>query len=218
MRVNNVLRDGEIMLLASPAKVGATSALIDLALSVVAGRKWLNRFECETGRVLYINLESGTGFFWKRLEMVAQARGIELSQVKNRLIIWTINGSKLNKLLDPLIAAIKVYSIDAVIIDPAYKVIEGDENIKADVSRFFSNLESICKEQCAVVIRHYLDEIPSRPPLDCVCGSSLFCALSDNVITLTQTQHGSKKFNFECHSRNFPLQKLELHFDFPVFG
>ena len=54
--IRGILRCGHKMLISGPSKAGKSFLLMELAIAITEGRKWLG-FPCKKGRVLYVNLE-----------------------------------------------------------------------------------------------------------------------------------------------------------------
>lgn len=79
--LEGALRAGELMLLSAPPKAGKSFALIDLALSVCAGKSWLG-YSAKPNDVLFVNFELSRPAFLNRLFSVASNRGISPSTEK----------------------------------------------------------------------------------------------------------------------------------------
>jgi hypothetical protein len=75
--VAGLIHQGSKVAIGGTSKSYKTWALINLALSVAAGKPWLERKTAE-GKVLYVNLELSKGWFRRRLITVAKAIGLAL--------------------------------------------------------------------------------------------------------------------------------------------
>ncbi|MEI9960476.1 MAG: AAA family ATPase [Limisphaerales bacterium] len=75
-------------MLASSSKAGKTWVLLDLALSVTIGTKFLC-WETSKGKVLFINFEIQKAFIKDRLEALMKRRGIEKP---DGLDFWNLRG------------------------------------------------------------------------------------------------------------------------------
>lgn len=73
------------------------------------------------------------------------AKGIDVKFADN-ITIWNLRGNALpmDQLVPKLIRRIKNQNYSAVIIDPIYKVITGDENNASDMGKFCNYFDKIC--------------------------------------------------------------------------
>ena len=132
------------MLLAGPSKAGKSFALIELCIAIAEGRPWLGRFSCAQGKVLYINLELDRASCLHRFKDVYTALGLPPQNLRN-IDIWNLRGASvpMDKLAPKLIRRAQRKGYTAVILDPIYKVITGDEN-SADQMAKFCNQFDLC--------------------------------------------------------------------------
>ncbi|HHP6038351.1 TPA: AAA family ATPase, partial [Streptococcus pyogenes] len=89
---------------------------------------WLG-WQCEQGKVLYVNLELDRPSALHRFKDVYDAMGLPPTNVAN-IDIWNLRGKTvpMDKLAPKLIRRSLKKNYQAVIIDPIYKVLTGDEN------------------------------------------------------------------------------------------
>jgi AAA domain len=72
--------------LAAQEKAGKTWAALDLAVSVAAGRPWLDHFPCPNpGLVLVFLDEGGERATVRRIEAIATSKGVDPDQLTDRL-------------------------------------------------------------------------------------------------------------------------------------
>ena len=88
--IDGILRQGHKMLLAGPSKAGKSYALIELAIAIAEGKKWLG-YQCTRGKVLYINLEVDAASCWHRLQEVYAALEITPAHLAD-IDIWNLRG------------------------------------------------------------------------------------------------------------------------------
>lgn len=127
--IEGVLRQGHKMLLAGPSKAGKSFALIELCISIAEGVPWFGRFRCAQGKVLYINLELDRASCFHRFRDVYTAMGLNPENLRN-IDVWNLRGASvpMDKLAPKLIRRAAKSGYIAVVLDPIYKVITGDEN------------------------------------------------------------------------------------------
>lgn len=155
--IEGVLRQGGKMILTGPSKSRKTWALIQLAAALVTGGKWMESFPCRKSTVLYINMEVDRASFINRINKVTDALQVPRASLSGRLVSWTLRGVRLTQeqyfeYFDELIRELRP---GAVIIDPIYKVMLGDEN-KADVvAALCCCFDRLTEEGCSVIYAHH---------------------------------------------------------------
>ena len=189
--IDGVLRQGHKMLMAGPSKAGKSFALIELVIAIAEGRPWLG-FPCARGRVLYVNLELDRASCLHRFRDVYTALGWEARHIGN-IDIWNLRGSSvpMDKLAPKLIrrAARKNYA--AVVIDPIYKVLTGDENSADQMAAFCNQFDKVCHELGAAVIychHHSKGYQGGKRSTDRASGSGVFARDPDALLDLVQLE------------------------------
>lgn len=187
--IEGVLRQGHKMLLAGPSKAGKSYALIELCVAIAEGVPWLG-FGCAKGRVLYVNLELDRASCLHRFRDVYGAMGVEPSNLGN-IDVWNLRGKSkpMDQLAPSLIRrALKTRPI-AVVIDPIYKVITGDENSADQMAAFCNQFDKVCTELgCAVVYCHHHSKGAqgAKRSMDRASGSGVFARDPDAMLDLIE--------------------------------
>ncbi len=150
--IDGVLRQGHKLLVAGPSKAGKSFALIELCCCVAEGRPWMG-FPCAQGRILYVNLELDRASCLHRFKDVYMALGWEPEHLGN-IDIWNLRGHSIpmDKLAPKLIRRAAKKNYIAIIIDPIYKVITGDENSADQMANFCNQFDKVCTELGTAVI------------------------------------------------------------------
>lgn len=187
--IDGVLRKGHKMLVSGPSKAGKSYALIELAIAIAEGRPWLN-FLCSRGKVLYINLELDEASCMHRFKDVYEAHKWEPLHLKD-LDIWNLRGKAkpMNALALPLIRRARKNEYAAVIIDPIYKVITGDENAADKMAEFCNYFDKVCTElNCAVIYCHHHSKGAQggKRSMDRASGSGVFARDPDALLDLLE--------------------------------
>ena len=187
--IENVLRQGHKMLLAGPSKAGKSFALIELAIAIAEGRKWLG-WQCAKGKVLYVNLELDKASCLHRVKDVYAALDIPPNNLHN-LMIWNLRGQTkpMDKLAPSLIWRAKRESFLAVIIDPIYKIITGDENSADQMAHFCNQFDKVCTSLgCAVIYCHHHSKGSQggKRSMDRASGSGVFARDPDALLDMTE--------------------------------
>lgn len=185
--IEGVLRQGHKMLLAGPSKAGKSFALIELSIAISEGREWMG-WQCAKGRVLYVNLELDQASCFHRFRDVYAALGWRPDNLKN-IDIWNLRGKSvpMDKLAPKLIRRAAKKNYIAVIIDPIYKVITGDENSADQMAKFCNQFDLVCTELgCAVIYCHHHSKggQGGKKSMDRASGSGVFARDPDALLDM----------------------------------
>ena len=189
--IDGVLRQGHKMLIAGPSKAGKSYALIELCCSVAEGRPWVG-FKCAQGRILYVNLELDRASCLHRFRDVYEALGWEPRNLQN-IDIWNLRGRSvpMDKLAPKLIRRALKKNYIAVVIDPIYKVITGDENSADQMAAFCNQFDKVCTELgCAVIYCHHHSKGAQggKRSMDRASGSGVFARDPDALLDLIELE------------------------------
>lgn len=189
--IGNVLRQGHKMLIAGPSKAGKSFALIELCIAIAEGRKWLE-WNCAQGKVLYVNLELDRASCLHRFKDVYQALGWNADNLSN-IDIWNLRGKAvpMDKLAPKLIRRAVKKNYIAIVIDPIYKVITGDENSADQMSNFCNQFDKVCTELGAAVIychHHSKGSQGNKRSMDRASGSGVFARDPDAMLDLIELE------------------------------
>lgn len=189
--IEGVLRQGHKMLLAGPSKAGKSYALIELCAAIAENSKWLG-FECSQGRVMYVNLELDRASCLHRFKEVYAALKLAPNNI-DKIDIWNLRGSTvpMDKLAPKLIRRAAKKDYIAIIIDPIYKVITGDENSADQMAKFCNQFDKICAELgCAVIYCHHHSKGSQggKRSMDRASGSGVFARDPDALLDITELE------------------------------
>ena len=154
--IPGILRVGHKMLVAGPSKAGKSFLLIDLAISIAEGIDWIG-MKCRQGKVCYVNLELDSASCFARFKEIYDKRGIKPEHLDD-ITIWNLRGKSvpMDRLAPILIHRFRQKRYAAVIIDPIYKVITGDENNATEMSKFCSYFDQVATEmEVSVIYCHH---------------------------------------------------------------
>lgn len=189
--IHGVLRQGHKMLIAGPSKAGKSFALIEMCIAIAEGNKWLN-WQCTQGRVLYVNLELDRASCLHRFKDVYEALNIAPENINN-IDIWNLRGKTvpMDKLAPKLIRRAIKKDYIAVIIDPIYKVLTGDENSADQMAHFTNQFDKVATELgCSVIYCHHHSKGAQggKKSLDRASGSGVFARDPDALIDLIELE------------------------------
>lgn len=236
--IEGVLRQGHKLLLVGPSKAGKSFALIELCIAIAEGVPWLG-FKCARGRVLYVNLELDRASCLNRFRDVYAALGLAPRNLDN-LDIWNLRGKSLpmDKLAPKLIRRAAKKNYIAVVIDPIYKVLTGDENSADQMAKFCNQFDKVCTDlNCATIYCHHHSKGSQwgKVSMDRASGSGVFARDPDALLDLIElpVNEETKKraapgadevrltnltaLRIEGTLREFPkFAPVNLWFDYPV--
>ena len=189
--INGVLRQGHKMLLAGPSKAGKSYSLIELCIAIAEGKRWFN-WDCAKGKVMYVNLELDRASCLHRFKDVYNALGYYPDSIGN-VDIWNLRGKSvpMDKLAPKLIRRAQKRDYIAIVIDPIYKVITGDENSADQMAHFTNQFDKICTELGTAVIychHHSKGYQGSKRSMDRASGSGVFARDPDALLDLTELE------------------------------
>lgn len=187
--IDGILRQGHKMLLAGPSKAGKSYALIELCCAIAEGRSWIG-FQCSQGRVMYVNLELDRASCLHRFRDVYTSLAWQPNNLKN-IDIWNLRGKSvpMDKLAPKLIRRAVKKDYIAIIIDPIYKVITGDENSADQMAHFCNQFDKVCTELgCAVIYCHHHSKGTQgqKRSMDRASGSGVFARDPDALLDLIE--------------------------------
>ena len=216
--VSGLLHQGTKGVLASGSKAGKTWVLLDLALSVATGTKFL-RWETTKGRVLFINFEIQRAFIKDRLGVIMKRRAI---QTIDGLDFWNLRGktADFEALVMNIIKEVEGKNYALIILDPIYKAMVGkSENMASGVGVLCHQIERLAERSgAAVVYAHHFTkgDAKKKAAIDRMSGSGVFARDADSIITLTE--HNTPDcYTVEMILRNLPHQPaFVVGWEYPV--
>ena len=190
--IPGILREGHKLLLAGPSKAGKSFMLINLAISIAEGLDWLG-MPCKQGKIVYVNLELDSASCFQRIKEIYEKRGI-VPRYRKNITVLNLRGKAvpMNKLTPIAVHRYKNKGYAAIIIDPIYKVITGDENNATEMSKFCSYFDKLSTELgCAVIYCHHHSKGASGKyanAADRSSGSGVFARDPDAIIDLREVK------------------------------
>ena len=189
--IDGVLRQGHKMLIAGPSKAGKSFLQIEMCIAIAEGRSWLG-WGCTKGRVMYVNLELDRASCLHRFQDVYDALGWEPRNLRN-IDIWNLRGKSvpMDKLAPKLIRRATKKEYIAIVIDPIYKVITGDENSADQMANFCNQFDKVCTELgCAVIYCHHHSKGAQggKRSMDRASGSGVFARDPDALLDLIELE------------------------------
>ena len=188
--IEGVLRTGHKMLISGASKTSKSFMLIELAYAIAEGMNWMGK-RCKQGKVLYVNLEVDRASCINRISEVYKAFGMNVGNHANNIDIWNLRGhaTTMERLAPKLIRRCEKQGYIAVIIDPIYKVMNGDENKAGDMAAFCNQFDAIANAlNCSVIYCHHFSKgfQGGKKSIDRASGSGVFARDPDAILTVTE--------------------------------
>jgi len=229
--IQGILRRGHKMLISGSSKAGKSFLLMELSVDIAEGKEWLG-FPCRKGRVLYVNLEIDPASCINRFLKIYEALKMPKENMDN-IVIWNLRGHAvpLDQLVPKLIRRVRDLHFDAIIIDPIYKVITGDENSASEMGRFCNQFDKICNETgCSIIYCHHHSKGAqgSKRAMDRASGSGVFARDPDAQLDMIQLELSEELKNtvrdgnatawrLESNLREFEnIKPVNFWFEYPI--
>lgn len=231
--IDGILRQGHKMLLVSSSKAGKTFALIELAICIAEGRRWIG-FPCKQGRVLYLNMELDEASFDDRMKRVYEAMELSKRHPDNIDIVHLRGKTeKLEKLVPQIVRTTKGRDYAAIILDPTYKLGIGDENAAEAVIQFTRMIDRLANTGASVIYAHHHSkgQQGSKASMDRASGSGVFARDADALLDMIElripkereeeviAEYGEKAtaWRLEATLREFVrIDPVDLFFSYPL--
>lgn len=227
-----ILRLGSKLVVGGGSKMGKTWCLVDLALAVASGGKWLGHFQCKQGAVLYVNLELRRHTAGRRVRWIAEKRGLMKGlairpEVSAAIKTWNLRGQCYDLVTMLSTARMRLKDKDApkfalIILDPIYKTYgDKDENSAGDMAALMLEIERFADECNAAIAfaAHFSKGNQSgKEAMDRISGSGVMARDPDAILTFTNHEE-EDCYTMDAILREFaPVPPLVLQWEAPVMN
>lgn len=220
-QIAGVLYQGGKLLLSAPSKARKTFNLINLAFAICEGGRWMGRFQCARGAVLFLNYELQGFAFTERLQRMAARQGRKLP---GNFHLWNLRERRcdLRKDAPAIIGKARALGASAIFIDPVYKGMGGrDENKAADVEMFLWECAVISHATGAsIIMAHHFAKgsAGAKNGGDKASGSGVWAREPDALFEMSPVERDGADmpdaFFVECRVRNFaPVEPFGVRWD-----
>jgi len=221
--LDGLLRRGETANIIAAPKVGKSWLVYDLALSVATGRRWLDAFATDPGRVLLIDNELHPETIANRIPKVAEARRIEAGEYGDLIDVLTLRGKGVSLVdLQRFIDRIEAGQYRAIVCDAWYRFIpEGlNENSNADVMSLYNRLDRYAGQTDAawLVVHHASKGGQGEKAItDVGAGAGAQSRAADTHLILRPHEEDGAVV-LEAATRSFPpLEPIGLTWEWPCW-
>lgn len=241
--IEGIIRQGRKMILTGASKAGKSFLLIELAIKIAMGGRWLGHL-CTKSKVLYINFELSKDSFTDRLREICANLKMDPAELSGMFDTLTLRGmaKPFKELIPSIKHKIKKGEYKVLILDPIYKTLLGDENDAKVVSEFCNALDNVSATTgCTVIFCHHHNKSAGENTAaqNRSSGSGVFARDPDAIVDLLEISPFDSDgvalevtvpeneevelhdyafyMRMEAALREFkPIEPIELVFNYPV--
>lgn len=220
--IDGLIREGETGNIIHKAKGGKSWLSYGIAISVATGRQLWGRYDCNPGRVLLCDNELHSEVLASRIPAVAQAMGLSVDDLSERLDVLTLRGRLLG--LDEIGKLIRraAEPYRLVIVDALYRALPVGtaENSNDDLTRIYNSIDAVARETgAAFLLVHHASKGSQvgKATTDIGSGAGAQSRAADLHLTL-QPHEEDGVVVVDAAVRSFaPIEKFCLAWSFPVW-
>jgi AAA domain len=222
--IHGLLRQGETMNIIAAPKVGKSWLVLDMALSIATGGKWLGRFSCERGRVLIVDNELHRETCAKRLGQVANARGLTPRSFVESLHVWPTRGQGMDiTKLSKLLASMPRETYAAIVIDAFYRSLprDCDENDNGHMRDVYNAIDAIAEQTgAAIVLVHHSSkgDQSGKAVTDVGSGAGAQSRAADAHLILRAHEDDDAAVAEAVVRSSSPIEPIGLRWAFPCWA
>jgi hypothetical protein len=220
--IDGLLREGETLNIIGPSKTGKSWFALSLTMAIASGRDWLDRYPVQRGRLLYIDNELHRETFQHRVETVARAMDLKMSDLAN--FSWLSLRGKLCDLheLNRRLEQIDPATYRLLVLDAWYRFLPPgvDENDNGEVTQLYNTLDAINERlKCAAGCIHHASKGNQSGKVVTDVGSGAGAqsrACDTHLILRAHDEPGCYVLDAAC--RSFPpIEPIVVRFTFPTW-
>jgi hypothetical protein len=209
--LEDTLDAGDKMAVIASSKLRKSFFFQQMALSLAAGRDFLNWHVPKARRVLYVQFEIREPHSHRRTRNLARALGITPTDLGDRLLIIPGRGLGLSgpEGLERIRQAVGDFNPEVVMLDPLYKLAEGVENAAEDFKILLNAFDQLAEMTGAAIIYVHHDtkgDPGGKDIRDRGAGSNVLGRDYDACMTLTAHAKELEATVVEVLLRNYPPQ------------
>jgi hypothetical protein len=220
--VDGLLRQGETMNLVSATKVGKSWLAINMAICMVTGRTWLDKFSCRPAKVLHIDTELHEETLADRINTVLVGMNVGSDEIDN-YFTFPVRGKNWD--LNDLPSVIRSEKPDVIMLDALYRVVpaDRDENSNREMAQIYNSIDAAAdRDKVGVVLVHHSSKGSQAGKHNTDIGSgagSMSRAVDTHATMVRIDEEGYEDhFKFTASLRSFPgFEPLVLRREHPLW-
>jgi len=190
-----------IVFMAGLPQTGKTWALIDLAIEVARGGKWLGKFPVKQGKVLFVDQERFKGETQRRLKSVISAKGISPKDLSSALHVKCGSTTRLNLAhsFEAFRKELDALRPELVIIDSFATFHTCQENDRQSIQGVLEQVKNLRNEfGCTFIFIHHENKLAfqredeaGEPSIAQMAGNIAIPAAAETVFTARRHDNDS---------------------------
>lgn len=205
-----IFDSGDKVVIIGQSKTRKSFFAMQLAFCIAAHRRFFE-FESTPKKVLMIQFEIRKERYHIRCKNMASGLGLMPVQLQNLIILNARGYGLVKEDLEALIKdQIEIHKPEVVIIDPLYKLIDGDESKSEEIKpilRFFDRLAETSKAAIIYIHHDKKGHAGDQQTVDRGAGSGVLARDFDAAIYLTPHKDKDDHLVIEFLTRNYPSKK-----------
>jgi len=221
--IHGLLREGETMNVIAAPKTGKSWLSLDLAIAVATGADWLGAYKTVPGDVLIIDNELHRETSAHRVPMVAEARGVEMRAIGERIYIDNLRGRLQDiNTLGAYFGSIEPGRFKVIVLDAFYRFMPagGDENDNGTMANIYNAIDAFADRlQCAFVMIHHSSKgsQAGKGVTDVGAGAGAQSRATDTHLVLRPHEEDGAVV-LDAAVRSWPpIEPVCLRWEFPVW-
>ena len=185
--VERIFPTESINIIAAPAGHGKSWMLLDLALELVRGGKWLGQFPTTKGAILYVDEENSPRLIRHRIRKLLKAKGIVEDLPGIFFSIGNAISFSESHKIQALRKQIDLCKPSVIIVDSLIRVHRAEENSATEMARVFAVVKSIINDTgCSFIFAdHQRKRSKANNSSDQLLrGSTEKLAIADSVLSI----------------------------------
>lgn len=184
--VKNLIPQGCITVMAGYPGSFKTFLLMDLAICLATGNKFLGEFEVSKTKVLFIDEENGEKILQRRIKKLTKEQNLDFE-------IISLSGFKL-KDSDNIISYCIKNKIEVIVMDSLIRIHSGDENSSSDMAKLFDEFKKFKVNNLSVIFAHHNRKTGQNRanPTEDMRGSSEIFAFVDAGLSVKKENNGKE--------------------------
>ena len=219
--VDGLVPERAKFMLGSGSKSFKTWLTLDAGLSIGHGVQFLGR-ETERRHVLYVNLELKADTLKRRVQVLAERKGLDVDAgwFMHLPLRGRLSGLRVSQVVDRVAEVIEHTHAEVVVLDPLYKLnLDGEENNARDQTRLFNELDRLISEAGVTLILndHFSKgNQAEKDPLDAIRGSSAKGGDVDAAMVLRRHEVADCFRVDVIHRELPPVEPFTIGWNFPL--
>lgn len=203
--VENLIPSKCITILSGAPASYKTWLLLQMAIKIAQGEKFLGQFKCEKAGVLIINEEDHLRLIQERLNKLGAEEDLSINVISQE------NFAVLeDKDLEEIIKVCEAKDANVIFIDSLVRISDNDENDAKQMSKVFRNIRKFCQAGKTVVLTHHerKEGFVKSSAQARLRGSSDIPASIDSHLAIQRDKKDKTKLRFEQAKNRFS-QEIE---------